>query len=128
MGILIAKLCLATIFFCGAFGQTRYFARHLEAIAAHGIPGKRVSLCLAILFEIFAAALLFVPRYASWAALALALFTVFVTAAFYGRWFDGKEFWLEKAIQTTKNAAIVGGLIAVITLDPARPAFLAFLG
>jgi uncharacterized membrane protein YphA (DoxX/SURF4 family) len=69
-----------------------------------------------------------VPRYTAWGAFALALFTATVTVLFYGRWFDGKEFWLEKAIQTTKNAAIVGGLIAVIAVDPARPAFFRFLG
>jgi len=126
MGMLIAKLCLSSIFFCAAFGQTRYFAKHLEVIATHGIPGNRLSLCLAIVLEIFAAVLLFVPRYTSWAAFTLALFTSAVTAVFYGRWFDGKEFWLEKAIQTNKNAAIVGGLIAVIALDPTRPAFFSF--
>jgi uncharacterized membrane protein YphA (DoxX/SURF4 family) len=126
MGLLIAKLCISSIFFCAAFGQTRYFAKHLEIMAAHGIPGKHLSLRLAILLEILAAALLFVPRYVSWAAFTLALFTSVVTVAFYGRWFDGKEFWLEKAIQTTKNAAIVGGLIAVIALDPTRPALLSF--
>lgn len=128
MGVLIAKLCISSIFFCAAFGQTRYFAKHLEAMTAHGIPGNRISLCLAIFLEIFAAVLLFVPRYTSWAAFILALFTSAVTAAFYGRWFDGKEFWLEKAIQTTKNAAIVGGLIAVFALDSTRPAFFSFFG
>jgi len=127
MGMLIAKLGLSSIFFCAAFGQIRYFAKHLEIMAAHGVPGNRLGLGLAIVLELFAAALLFVPRYTTWGAFTLALFTSAVTVLFYGRWFDGKEFWLEKAIQTTKNAAIVGGLIAVIAVDPARPAFFRFL-
>ena len=121
----------ARFFSCGiwiAAGiyKAMHWEKTVEEIADHGIPLPRLVLPLVLLLE-FGGSLMMITDAYSWAACLAWIAFIFPASWIYHarfmvtprRGIDFVQFLL-----FWKNVSILGGLIAVIMLDPGRPAWL----
>ena len=128
-GIELAYLA-ARVFTCGSWIASGVhaavgFDKTAQVMAEHGIPFPRLVLPVVLVIEFGGAALVLADQYTWTVCLVWIAFLVLATYL-YHRWsrtpvgekrfFDYVNFW--------KNVSMVGGLIAVILLDPSRPDWL----
>jgi len=114
-GSLAARGALAAIFIISGFGKLSGLAGAAAYIASKGLPAPMLLAVLAGLLELAGGVLLLAGLRARYAALALALFLVPVTALFHNPiGLTGMDAQMQ-VIQVLKNLAILGGLLAVTT-------------
>ena len=120
----------ARIFTCGSWiaagtHNAMHWKKTAEGIADHGIPLPRLVLPIVLLMDFGGAALLLADRY-TWAACLVWITFLFLATYFYHRRWTTPEGGFDTMQYTHfwKNVSMVGGLIALILLDPSRPDWL----
>ncbi len=118
------------IFTCGSWiaaglHAATHFEKTVEGMADQAIPLPRLVLPAVLLTELGGVALLLADRYAWAVCLVWIAFLVLATYFYHRRWMTPEgEFDFFQYVQFWKNVSMVGGLIAVILLDPSRPEWL----
>ncbi len=110
-GILVSRILLAAIFLVSGVEKLFAFAPTRDAMAAHGMHMPVLFLVLAILVEIGGGLSVLLGCYPRLGALVLALYLVPVTLVFHRALGDP-----DQAAHFAKNVAIVGGLVAIVTV------------
>ena len=102
-----------------------HFEKTAEGMADHGIPLPRLVLPMVLLMEFGGTALLFADQH-TWAVCLVWIAFLFLATYFYHRRWVTPEggFDFFQYTQVWKNLSMVGGLIALILLDPSRPDWL----
>jgi putative oxidoreductase len=112
-GTLAARVALAAIFLVSGFGKLAGPAGTAAYIASKGLPLPMLAAIGAGVLELAGGLMLLVGLRTRWAAIALAVFLVPVTALFHNpAGLAGMEAQLQ-VIQVLKNLAIIGGLLSV---------------
>jgi uncharacterized membrane protein YphA (DoxX/SURF4 family) len=106
--------------------QVFHYRETLDRMVAHRIPWPQYMLFLVLILKLAGSLMLLSNQYVWAAALAWSLFLIPATLLFhlpalYDR--DGK-FVFPEMIQFSKNVSLLGGLVALILLDPDKPAWL----
>lgn len=120
----------ARIFACGSWiaagvHASRHFEKTAAGMAEKGIPIPRQLLPVVLLMEFGGAALVLADQY-TWAVCLVWIAFLFVATYYYHRrWVtpEGEPDFMQYT-QFWKNVSLVGGLIALILLDPSRPDWL----
>ena len=98
---------LAGITKIGAFAGTSGY------IASKGLPMPDIVATLTIILEVAAGLALILGWCTKWAALALAIFTLFASFIFHNYWTLPAAEQMMQKLMFMKNIAIVGGLLTV---------------
>ena len=120
---------LARLFSCGIWllaglFKLTHFKATTEDMASRGIPYQVFFLVLTLTLEMAGSALMLANAYVWLVALAWIAFIVIATPVYHGRFIvDGKIFFPE-FVQFSKNLSLIGGALALIALDPAKPVWL----
>ncbi len=110
-GLLVSRILIAAIFLVSGVEKLFAFAPTMDAMAAHGMHMPAMFLVLAILVEIGGGLSLLLGYYPRLGALVLALYLVPVTLVFHRALGDPGQ-----AVQFAKNVAIIGGLLAIVSV------------
>lgn len=105
-GPLIGRILLSVIFILAGFHKITGFEDTAGYMASKGLPMVNVLLVLTIIIELGGGLLILVGYQARWAATALFLFLIPVTAVFHPVWADAEQF-----NAFFKNLAIMGGMM-----------------
>jgi len=108
-GMLVSRLLLSFLFLFSGLRKIAAFGATQQEMAAHGMKMTGLFLVLAILFELGGGLSLLLGWFPRLGALSLILFLVPVSLVFHRDLSDPAQ-----AIQLAKNAAIAGGLFAVL--------------
>ncbi len=111
VGLLVSRVFLSGIFLFSGIYKTFVFPQTMEMMAGHGMHMPGMLLVLAILFEIFGGLSLLLGYHPRLGALGLAFYLVLVTITFHRNLSDPFQ-----AIEFAKNAAIMGGLFAILSV------------
>jgi putative oxidoreductase len=117
---LLGRMLLALIFVVSGFGKIADFAGTAGYIASKGLPLPEVGVVLAIVVELGGGLMLVFGWKARWAALALAVFTIFASIFFHNFWTMTGEEVLTNQIMFFKNLAMIGGMLMVWAFGPGR--------
>jgi uncharacterized membrane protein YphA (DoxX/SURF4 family) len=125
LAYLAVRLFTSASWIAAGIHNTMHFEKTVEGIADHGIPLPRLVLPIVLLMDFGGAALLLADQ-CTWAVCLVWIAFLFLATYFYHlRWVTpAGEFDLMQYTQLWKNVSMVGGLIAVILLDPSRPDWL----
>jgi putative oxidoreductase len=107
------RALLGALFFVSGLTKVFGFVGVSGWIASAGVPAPDVLLAIAITIEVVGGLLLIIGWQARWAALALALFLIPVTAIFHGFWSADAAHFQDQLTAFLKNAAILGGMLLV---------------
>jgi putative oxidoreductase len=107
------RALLGALFFISGLTKVFGFVGVSGWIASAGVPAPDVLLAIAITIEVVGGLLLIIGWQARWAALALALFLIPVTAIFHGFWSADAAHFQDQLTAFLKNAAILGGMLLV---------------
>jgi uncharacterized membrane protein YphA (DoxX/SURF4 family) len=102
-----------------------HLAESAEDMAQHGVPCARAVLPLVLILLLGGSALVIADLYVWAVSLAWIAFLVPASFIYHGRFIDadrGIDFF--QLVLFWKNVSMMGGLLALILLDPARPAWL----
>ncbi len=110
-GLLVSRVLLAAIFVVSGVEKLFAFGPTMDAMAAEGMHMPAMFLVLAILVEIGGGLSVLVGFYPRLGALVLALYLVPVTLVFHRALGDPNQ-----AAHFAKNVAIIGGLVAIVTV------------
>jgi uncharacterized membrane protein YphA (DoxX/SURF4 family) len=125
IAFLAARVLSCGIWTAAGLYKAMHFAQTVEEMTQHGIPAPRLVLPLVLTIELLGSALLIADWHVWAVCLAWIVFIFPASAVYHGRFVTPQRtidfvqfalFW--------KNVSILGGLIAVILLDPSRPAWL----
>ncbi|MDB5874800.1 MAG: DoxX family protein [Ramlibacter sp.] len=117
---LIGRLLVAYMFVPSGFGKIAGFAGVAGYIASKGVPLPEVCAAIAIAAELGLGLLLLAGWQARWAALGLAIFVAVITPIFHNYWALAGAQQLVQKQAFDKNAAIVGGLLALVAFGAGR--------
>jgi putative oxidoreductase len=120
VAVLLGRMLLALIFVVSGFGKIGQFADTAGALASKGLPLPEVGVVLAIAVELGGGLMLVFGWKARWAALALAVFTIFASIFFHNFWMMSGEEVLTNQIMFFKNLAMIGGMLMVWAFGPGR--------
>jgi putative oxidoreductase len=109
----IGRALLGALFLISGIGKIFGFAGVAGWMASSGLPFASLLLVLTIAIEVIGGLLLVIGWQSRWAALALAVFLVPVTAIFHGFWSADDAHFQEQLTAFLKNAAILGGMLLV---------------
>jgi len=119
----MARLLVATIFLMSGAGKLAAFSATAQMMGSVGFPAPELFLAGAIAFELIGGLLLLVGYKARAAAVALIVFLIPATLIFHVSGLPDQE----QMVQTLKNLAILGALVAFVAngagsaaLDPAK--------
>ena len=107
------RVLLGALFFISGLTKIFGFAGVSGWMASAGLPAPDVLLAITIAIEVVGGSLLIIGWKARWAALALAVFLIPVTAIFHGFWNADAAHFQEQLTAFLKNAAILGGMLLV---------------
>lgn len=110
-GILLSRILVSQIFLFSGVNKIFAFEKTAGYMAAAGMKMTGLFLVLAIAFEIVGGLCVLLGYFARLGALALLLFLVPVTLVFHRNVADPAQ-----AIQLAKNLAIMGGLLAILSV------------
>ncbi|HZW35706.1 MAG: DoxX family protein [Deltaproteobacteria bacterium] len=111
VGILLSRILLSGIFLISGASKIAAFSQTQAYMADKGMHMTGVFLVLAILIEIGGGLMVLLGYFPRLGALALALYLLPVTAVFH-RDFSAAG----QAVQFAKNLAILGGLLAIVSV------------
>lgn len=110
---LIARVCLALIFFVSAAGKMADYGGTVGHMTSLGVPMAKLLLAGALVFEIAGGLMMLFGWRARFGALLLVLFLIPTTLVYHGFWgYTGVE-RTAQMLQFLKNLAIIGGLLMV---------------
>jgi len=109
-GPVTGRILLSLIFILSGFNKINGWDGTLGFMASKGIPLTSVFLALTILIELGGGLMIALGLYARWAAFAIFLFLIPVTAIFHPFWADP-----EQMNSFMKNIAIMGGMLYIMT-------------
>ena len=117
----VGRVGLASLFVLGGINKLINYSATLDAMQSAGLPVVDALLPLVIALELGAGLMVaFGARFALFAALALAMFTLATNLVFHDFWnFNGQQAAVELAL-FFKNVSIAGGLIFVAATLSAR--------
>lgn len=117
-GLLVGRILLALIFILSGYGKIAGFEGTAGYMASKGLPLVDILLVLTILVELGGGLLIAIGYKARWAALAIFLFLIPVTAIFHNFWAVDPEQMRTQLIQFQKNLAIMGGMLYIVFAGP----------
>ena len=118
VGLLIARLCLASIFSYTGLSEIRHVPETAAYLAPMGYPLPTVMAWVAVLAQIGGALSLILGALTPLGCIALILFLLPTTYTFHlPGLLHGNP---EEAINTLKNLGLVGGLVALLLSGPGR--------
>ncbi|WP_445322801.1 DoxX family protein [Ramlibacter sp. AN1015] len=109
---LAGRALIALLFVPAGWSKIGGFAGTAGYIASKGLPLPEVAAAIAIAVELGLGLMLLVGWRTRWAALGLAVFTVFATFVFHNYWAMPAEQVMMQRQAFFKNLAITGGLLA----------------
>ncbi len=110
-GLLVSRVLLAAIFLVSGVEKIFAFGATMSVMAARGMHMAGMFLVLAILVEIAGGASVLLGYFPRLGALVLALYLVAVTLVFHRDLGDPNQ-----AAHFAKNIAIIGGLVAIVSV------------
>ena len=113
-GVLLGRICLATIFLQSGYDKVFNFGRTVKLMAAMGIPIPEILLVPVITILLAGGVMLLIGWKARWAALALIVFTIPATLVFHSFWAYPEAQFVNQFHHFFKNLAILGGLLLVL--------------
>ena len=123
LAYLAARVLTCGIWIAAGLFKATHFQATVAEMAHHRIPWPRLVLPVVLALELVGSALLIVNLHL-W-AVALAWIAFMIPASFIYHWFvtENKIDFVQYVL-FWKNVSIAGGLIALVLLDPSRPAWL----
>jgi putative oxidoreductase len=116
-GFLIARLCLAAVFFYSGFDKLWHWRSSIEEVRSDGLPWPAAFAGATVFTQLVGGCLVATGFFAWLGALLLAGFTVAATLV-------GHRFWLRRGSEfahelttSLEHVAIVGGLLLLCLLD-----------
>jgi len=117
---LVGRVLLAVMFVYAGFGKIGGFEGTAAYIASKNLPLPPVATAIAIIVEVVGGLMLVLGWKARWAALVVAVFTLFASIIFHNFWaMTGEEADVNQ-LMFLKNIAVIGGLLMVFALGPGR--------
>lgn len=104
---LLGRILIAALFIPAGFNKIAGFSGTMGYIASKGVPLPGLAAAIAVAVELGLGVLLLIGFQTRWAALGIALFTLFISFIFHAFWIDPSQ-----SLMFFKNMAIVGGLFA----------------
>ena len=104
---LLGRILLAARFIPAGFNKIAGFSGTMGYISSKGVPLPGLAAAIAVAVELGLGVLLLIGFQTRWAALGIALFTLFISFIFHAFWVDPSQ-----SMMFFKNMAIVGGLFA----------------
>ena len=125
LAYLAARMFTCASWIAAGVHAATHFGKTAAGMADKGIPLPTLVLPVVLLMEFGGAALLLADIY-TWAVCLVWIAFLFLATYFYHmQWKTPEgEFDFFQYTQVWKNASMVGGLLAVIVLDPSRPDWL----
>lgn len=120
---------LARIFACGIWllaglFKLTHFKGTTEDMAQRGIPMPAFFLVITLLVEFGGTFLLFTNSLVWLVALVWIAFVIVVTPIYHGKFLVDGVINFPEFVQFSKNLSIIGGMFALLALDPNKPAWL----
>ena len=123
LAYLAARVLTCGIWIAGGLYKAGHFDAKVAEMAQHRIPWPRLVLPVVLALELIGAALLIANLYV-W-AVALAWIAFLIPASVIYHWFVREnKFDFVQYLLFWKNVSIMGGLVALVLLDPSRPDWL----
>jgi putative oxidoreductase len=111
---LAARLLIALLFVPAGFAKLTGFSGTVGYIASVGLPLPELGAALAIVVEIGAGIALIIGFQTRFAALVLAVFTLFASVFFHAYWAAPADQAFVAELLFFKNLAVVGGLLGLV--------------
>ena len=116
--LLVARACLASVYFVSAVQKTLYFPISVKAFRAVGVPFAHISVVLTVILHFVGSIGIFAGAYVEECAIALALFTVVATLIVHNFWrLEGQARMADQRIFLA-HFGVVGGLLMVVAVGP----------
>lgn len=125
LAYLAARFFSCGIWIAAGLYKAMHFEQTVQEMTHLRIPAPRLVLPLVLTMEMLGSALLIADRYV-WAVCLVWIVFIFPASAIYHGRFVTPERGIDfvQFVMFWKNVSILGGLIAVILLDPSRPGWL----
>ena len=104
---LLGRILIAALFVPAGFRKLAGFSGTMGYISSKGVPLPGLAAAIAVAVELGLGVLLLIGFQTRWAALGIALFTLFISFIFHAYWIDPSQ-----SMMFFKNMSIVGGLFA----------------
>ena len=117
---LVGRVLLALMFVYAGYGKIGGFEGLTSAIASKGLPLPPVAAAIALAVELVGGMMLVVGWKARWAALAIAIFTLFASIFFHDFWTMADQAARTNQLMFLKNISIIGGMLMVFAFGPGR--------
>jgi putative oxidoreductase len=114
----VGRMLIALLFLLSGIEKVMNPAGTLGYMKAAGLPLPDLLLWASVLVELGASALLVLGWKTRWAAAALLLWMIPVTAVFHNPWAGDPAQAQMQMIHLTKNLAIMGGLLLALAFGP----------
>ncbi len=123
---------LARLFSCGIWllaglFKLAHFKPTTQDMASRGIPAPALFLVITIAIELGGSLLMLANLHVWLVALAWIAFILIATPVYHMKFIEDGKIIFPEFVQFSKNLSLIGGLIALIALDPAQPVWLAKL-
>ncbi len=120
----IACVLSAGIWIAGGMFKVTHLDRMVEVIRRHRMPFPRLGFWIAVTIELGGSTLVLLQQYV-WAVASMwIVFLLIITPVWHGRMIEAGVVDFSQLVNFSKNVSIIGGLIALIALDPRKPDFL----
>ena len=110
---LVCRVLMAALFLPAGISKITGFAGTVGYIASKGVPLPEVAAIIAIIVEVVGGLALILGFKARWAALLLAVFTLFATFMFHNYWTLPAGQQMVQQLMFMKNIAVIGGLLTL---------------
>ncbi|MCX7174482.1 MAG: DoxX family protein [Proteobacteria bacterium] len=124
----LARFLTCGIWLLAGLYKLTHFKATTEDMGRRGIPFQAFFLVVTLTLELAGSALLFANVMVWLVALLWIGFLIIATPIYHGKFIEEGRIFFPEYVQFAKNLSLAGGLLALIGLDPAKPAWLqAFL-
>jgi putative oxidoreductase len=117
---LVGRVLLALMFVLAGYGKIGGFEGVASAIASKGLPLPPVAAGIALVVELVGGLMLAVGWKARWAALVIAVFTLFASIFFHDFWNMAEQAAKTNQLMFLKNVGVIGGMLMVWAFGPGR--------
>lgn len=115
VGPLLGRILIAAVFLASGYVKLTAMAGTAAYVASKGLPMPEALTIAAGALEVLAGVMLVIGWQARWAAAALLAFTAMATLVFHAFWAVPPEQVQGQTVHFTKNLAIIGGLLYVMS-------------